>query len=54
MAEPVPVIEVSELTKRYDPPEPGLLAVEHISARALPICLLNVSRSPRVGRSIGA
>jgi ABC-2 type transport system ATP-binding protein len=27
----VPVIEVSELTKRYGPPDSGLLAVDHIS-----------------------
>jgi len=29
--ERVPVIEVSELTKRYGPPDSGLLAVDHIS-----------------------
>jgi len=31
MPDPVPVIEVSELTKRYGPPDSGLLAVDHIS-----------------------
>jgi ABC-2 type transport system ATP-binding protein len=31
MPDPVPVIQVSELTKRYGPPESGLLAVDHIS-----------------------
>ena len=31
MPERVPVIEVSELTKRYGPPDSGLLAVDHIS-----------------------
>jgi ABC-2 type transport system ATP-binding protein len=31
VSDPVPVIEVSELTKRYGPPESGLLAVDHIS-----------------------
>jgi len=31
MPDPVPVIEVSELTKWYGPPDSGLLAVDHIS-----------------------
>jgi len=31
MPDPVPVIEVAELTKRYGPPDSGLLAVDHIS-----------------------
>jgi ABC-2 type transport system ATP-binding protein len=31
VSDPVPAIEVSELTKRYGPPESGLLAVDHIS-----------------------
>ena len=31
MPDPVPVIKVSELTKRYGPPDSGLLAVDHIS-----------------------
>jgi ABC-2 type transport system ATP-binding protein len=31
MSDPVPVIEVSELTKRYGPLDSGLLAVDHIS-----------------------
>jgi ABC-2 type transport system ATP-binding protein len=31
MPDPVPVIQVSDLTKRYGPSEAGLLAVDHIS-----------------------
>jgi len=31
MTDPVPVLKVSELTKRYGPPDSGLLAVDHIS-----------------------
>jgi len=31
MSDPVPVLQVSELTKRYGPPESGLLAVDQIS-----------------------
>ena len=31
VSDPVPVIEVSELTKRYGDPQSGLLAVDHIS-----------------------
>jgi ABC-2 type transport system ATP-binding protein len=31
MSQTTPAIEVSELTKRYGPPESGLLAVDHIS-----------------------
>jgi len=31
MPDPVPVIQVSDLTKRYGPSESGLLAVDHIS-----------------------
>ncbi|MBN1134938.1 MAG: ABC transporter ATP-binding protein [Anaerolineae bacterium] len=33
MADPSPVIQVSDLTKRYGPPESGLIAVDRISFR---------------------